>query len=228
MFNVLHQRPLVNKEIIEKLRVEDVATVHEAMGRRGAMTNSVRPLADGMKFCGRALTVKCHPADNLMLIKAINMATKDDVLVVDMGDLVNSGPFGEVLALECVVKQVSGLVFSCTVRDSAAIKKLGLPVFSNGRCVEGTVKATLGYINHPISVAGALVYPGDVIMGDDDGVVVIPHADAESALIESVARREKEAVVMNRIKDGESVFDIYSYQKILDRLYCTEESITHD
>ncbi|MBA7934307.1 4-carboxy-4-hydroxy-2-oxoadipate aldolase/oxaloacetate decarboxylase [Klebsiella sp. RHBSTW-00215] len=221
--NIVYRRPIVAQSIIDQLEKEDVATVHEAMGQRGAMSGTIRPIKEGLKLCGRAITVKCHPADNLMLIKAISMATENDVIVIDMGDLLNSGPFGEVLAVECVVKNIAGLVFSCTIRDSAAIKKLALPVFSAGICVEGTSKATLGFINYPITVGGVIINPGDVIVGDDDGVVVIPSDEATEVLAASKERREKEALVMQRIREGESVFDIYGYQQVLDMLHCREE-----
>ncbi|MCI1034838.1 4-carboxy-4-hydroxy-2-oxoadipate aldolase/oxaloacetate decarboxylase [Raoultella terrigena] len=223
MYNIIHKRPLIENNLLEKFEGEDVATIHEAMGRRGAMTGQIRPIREGLKMFGRALTVKCHPADNLMLIKAINMASEGDVIVVDMGDLSNSGPFGEVLAVECVVKKIAGLVFSSTIRDSAAIRKLGLPVFSSGFCVEGTSKATLGYINHPITVGGSIVYPGDIVVGDDDGVVVVPFSEAESTVSASIERRLKESVIMDRIRKGESLFDIYHYQNIFDTLKCNEE-----
>lgn len=224
MITIIRKRPMVADNVLAALREEDVATVHEAMGRRGAMNGTIVSLADGMNLCGRALTVKCHPGDNLMLIKAISMARENDVIVTDMGGLLHSGPFGEVLAVECVARKVAGLVFSCMVRDSAAIKRLGLPVFSTGRCVEGTAKATLGAINHPVVCGGIIVNPGDVILGDDDGVVVIPSGEAELALQNSVERREKEAGVMDRLRAGESLFSIYGYQAVLDHLKCSEES----
>lgn len=223
MFNIIHKRCVVSEELLQKFYAEDVATIHEAMDRRGAMTGKIRPVKDGLKLCGRALTVKCHPADNLMLIKAISMAAEYDVIVVDMGDLTNSGPFGEVLGVECVTKKIAGLIFSCTIRDSAAIRKLNLPVFSSGFCVEGTSKSTLGYINHPISVGGVIINPGDIVIGDDDGVVVVPHNEAKETLISAQERREKEGVIMQRIKKGESVFEIYGYQKTLDLLNCKED-----
>ncbi|MBK0034487.1 4-carboxy-4-hydroxy-2-oxoadipate aldolase/oxaloacetate decarboxylase [Erwinia sp. S43] len=226
MLNIIHTRPVVAQDVLAKFKDEDVATIHEALGRRGAMNGKIRPLKEGMKFYGRALTVKSHPADNLMLIKAINMASENDVIVLDMGDLVHSGPFGEVLAVECAVKKIAGLVFSCTVRDSAAIKKLNLPVFSSGVCVEGTAKATLGYINQPVTVGGVIVHPGDIIIGDDDGVVCVPFSEAEAVLSASVERREKESVIMQRLRNGESLFDIYHYQQTLDLLQCREESVT--
>lgn len=223
MFAIMRTRPQLPERTLEALRREDVATIHEAMGRRGAMNGTVKPLADGMKTCGPALTVKCHPGDNLMLIKAISMAQPGDVIVTDMGGLIHSGPFGEVLAVECVAKKVAGLIFSCMVRDSAAIKRLGLPVFSSGRCVEGTAKATLGAINHPVVCGGLVVNPGDVVLGDDDGVVAVPAAEAAATLQKATERREKEETVMARLRAGESLFDIYGYQAVLDSLHCREE-----
>jgi len=160
-----------------------------------------------------------------MLIKAINMAEAGDVIVADMGKATFNGPFGEVLAVECVSKHLAGLVLNCTIRDSAALVRLGLPIFCTGVCVFGTSKATLGTINHPVVCGGEIVHPGDLILGDDDGIVVISSEKAQWALQVSRERMEKEALVMERLRAGESLFDIYQYQKIFDALGCVEEEI---
>ena len=223
MIHIIKKTPIVSGEVLKAFSEQSSATVHEAMGRRGAMNASIKPISRGMKTCGRALTVRCHAADNIMLIKAICMAKPGDVIVADMGRILNAGPFGEVLAVECVTKKIAGLVVTGSVRDSREITELGFPVFSAGLSVCGTAKATLGTINHPISCGDEIVHPGDIILGDDDGVVVIPHAEAESVLAASRARVEKEKNVMQRLRSGESLFDIYGYQKVLDSLGCVEE-----
>lgn len=223
MANIIKKIPELDPTIIKAFREHSSATVHEAMGKRGAMNTSIKPISRGMKMCGRAVTVRCHAGDNIMLIKAISMAKSNDVIVCDMGRLVNEGPFGEVLAVECISKGVAGLVVTSSVRDSADIIKRGFPVFSAGLSICGTSKATLGTINHPISCGDVIVNPGDLILGDDDGVVVIPLAEAEEVLRESEKRVNKEKIVMQRLSDGESLFDIYGYQKIFDTLGCTEE-----
>lgn len=225
MVHIIHTVPRCPDDILDGFREQASATVHEAMGRKGALDPDIKPIAKGMKVVGRALTVKCHPGDNVMLVKAISMAKQDDVIVVDMGGLVKIGPFGEVLATECKAKKMGGLVFNCSVRDSAEITEMGLPVFSNGLCIRGTAKATLGTINHPISCGDQIIRPGDIILGDDDGVVVVPLEEAEAVLAASRARVAKEAGYIQRLKNGESAFDLYGYQALLDRLGCVEESV---
>lgn len=223
MKDVIKTRPIISDELLKGLSQQDVATVHEAMGQIGALTHEFRPIRNGMKLCGRALTVQCHSGDNIMLIKAISMATPGDVVIADMGRITDNGPFGEVLAVDAVAHGVCGLVVNCSVRDTAAIAEMNFPVFSTGISVFGTSKASRGTINHPIVVGNVLVNPGDIVLGDDDGVVVIPFDMAEKALQAANARTEKEAKVMTRIRSGESLFDIYNYQKQFDALGITEE-----
>ena len=223
MEDIIISRPMINDEWLEELSKQDVATVHEAMGQIGALTHEFRPIRNGMKMCGRALTVKCHSGDNIMLIKAISMARPGDVVIADMGRITDNGPFGEVLAVDAVMHGVRGLVVNCGVRDSAAIAKMGFPVFSTGISVFGTSKASKGTINHPIVIGNVLVNPGDIVLGDDDGVVIIPFVMAEKALAAANARTAKEVKVMERLRKGESLFTIYGYQTQFDALGITEE-----
>lgn len=215
--------PRCDPALLRAYEGQAAATVHEAMGRRGALYPAIKPLAADMTVCGRALTVRCHTGDNLMLVKAVSMAGPGDVIVADMGSAVASGPFGEVLAVECMARGAAGLVVSCTVRDSREIIRMGFPVFSAGLCVRGTAKATLGTINHPICIGGEIVRPGDLIVGDADGVVVVPLEEAPDILRLAEERTAKEAAVMDRLRAGESLFDIYGYQRVFDSLHCVEE-----
>lgn len=215
--------PRCDPTLLRAYEGQAAATVHEAMGRRGALDPAIKPLAADMTVCGRALTVRCHTGDNLMLVKAVSMAGPGDVIVADMGSAVASGPFGEVLAVECMARGAAGLVVSCTVRDSREIIRMGFPVFSAGLCVRGTAKATLGTINHPICIGGEIVRPGDLIVGDADGVVVVPLEEAPDILRLAEERTAKEAAVMDRLRAGESLFDIYGYQRVFDSLHCVEE-----
>ena len=214
--------PRCDPALLRAYEGQAAATVHEAMGRRGALDPAIKPLAADMTVCGRALTVRCHTGDNLMLVKAVSMAGPGDVIVADMGSAVASGPFGEVLAVECMARGAAGVV-SCTVRDSREIIRMGFPVFSAGLCVRGTAKATLGTINHPICIGGEIVRPGDLIVGDADGVVVVPLEEAPDILRLAEERTAKEAAVMDRLRAGESLFDIYGYQRVFDSLHCVEE-----
>ena len=221
--NIIKNIPQSDPELVRQLAACSVATVHEALGKIGALDGAIRPLDRTRKLCGRAVTVKCHPADNLMLIKAVSMAQPGDVIVLDAGDCRNAGPFGEVLAVDCMAHGIAGLVTSGSVRDTEAIVRRGFPVFSAGVSVRGTAKATLGEINHPVTVGGILVYPGDYVLGDADGVVIVPHDRIAEAVELSNAREAKEQKVMERLQNGECLFDIYGYQSTLDRLGCTEE-----
>lgn len=223
MPDIVKMRTEVPEDILAGFQRQDTATVHEAMGRRGAMGHEIKPIDRSMRACGRALTVRCQAGDNLMLIKAVQLAHAGDIIVADMGAIVDNGPFGEVLAVECIQKKIAGLVVSCSVRDSQALIRRGFPVFSAGLSVFGTVKASKGEINHPIVVGGIAVQPGDIVLGDADGVVVVPHQDARAVLQASEQRCEKEAKVMKRLEQGASLFDLYGYQSILDKLGITEE-----
>jgi 4-hydroxy-4-methyl-2-oxoglutarate aldolase len=158
-----------------------------------------------------------------MFIKAISLASEGDVIVLNPGRVINAGPFGEVLAVECLTKKLGGLVTSGSVRDSQAVAALGFPVFSAALSVCGTSKASLGTINRTISCGDVVINPGDIILGDDDGVVAIELEDAEQTLKACCEREEKEKKVIQRIKAGESLWDIYGYQAVLDRLGCREQ-----
>lgn len=223
MTHIRRDVPRCDPALLRAYEGQAAATVHEAMGRRGALDPAIKPLAGDMTVCGRALTVRCHTGDNLMLVKAVSMAGPGDVIVADMGSAVASGPFGEVLAVECMARGAAGLVVSCTVRDSREIIRMGFPVFSAGLCVRGTAKATLGTINHPICIGGEIVRPGDIVVGDADGVVVVPLEEAPDILRLAEERTAKEAAVMDRLRAGESLFDIYGYQRVFDSLHCVEE-----
>lgn len=203
--------------IVEALRRFGTATVHEALGRIGAMHHSIKPIARGMRICGPAITAQATPGDNLMVIKAVKEARKGDVVAVDFARITDSGPFGELIAMECQVKGLAGFLTTGSVRDSAEIIAMGFPVFSSALSICGTVKETVGRINYPTPIGGVVVNPGDIILGDDDGVMVVPLDRAEEAVEKSAAREAKENGVKERLRAGESIFDIYGYQKILDR-----------
>lgn len=223
MIHIIKNIPRPDAALVEKLSRHGSATVHEAMGRIGAMERTIKPLARGMKICGPAFTVKAQAGDNVMILKAMREARPGDVIVVDCGRCPESGPFGELAAAECQTKGLGGFVTTGSVRDTAEIIAMGFPVFSSGVSIVGTVKESLGLINHPISAGGVIVHPGDIILGDDDGIVVIPLAGAADALEKSDARMEKEAKTLEKIRAGGSIFDIYGYAAVLERQGCVEE-----
>ena len=167
--------------------------------------------------------MKGGPSDNLMIIKAVSMIEKGHVLVINNGESDNSGPFGEVLAVNSITRGAAGVVINTPIRDTEAIRELGLPVFSIGSSIVGTTKSVLGSINQTISCGNVVVNPGDIILGDEDGVVVVPLDIAEVVLEKALERDANEIEVMERIKNGESLFEIYEYQETLDGLDAREE-----
>jgi len=210
-------------ELIRAVAEFPPATLHEAQGRRGAFDWRIKPIYPGMQCCGPALTVRCTPGDNLMLALAIALAQPGDVLVIDAGDSPEQGPFGEVLATAAMARGVAGLVFNSAVRDGPAIRALGLPVFARGLCMKGTVKETLGEVNHPVVVGGVHVRPGDIICADDDGVVLVKPEQAAQVAAASRAREDKEAEFMQRLRAGENVVQVLGLDQVLTAKGCRWE-----
>lgn len=189
---------------------QSVATVHEAAGRIGALSSAVKPIAPGMKLSGTAFPFSLKPGDNLALHEALYEAPAGSVLVIDAFDFVEAGPFGEILAVAAQVRGIVGLVTSGSVRDRDAIAALGFPVFAKGLSVKGTDKhapARLG----AVVIDGVVVNPGDWVLGDSDGVVVIPAAAADEVLQRSIEREAKERQIIERIRRGERTLDVYNF-----------------
>lgn len=194
------------------------ATIHEAQDRTGALDPSITPVKPGLVVCGPAFTVRCSPGDNMMLIAAIGTAQPGDVLVVSAGGLRVQGGFGEVLATACVSRGIAGLVIDAGVRDAVAIRKLGFPVFSTGFAMHGTVKETVGFINHPVVVGGILINPGDIIAGDDDGVVCLPRHDISRVCKAGQEREQKEESIMAALRDGGDILELSGMrQRLIDK-----------
>lgn len=169
------------------------ATAHEAMGRRGAVHSAIKPIGEGMRIVGPAITCICEPGDNLTLHAAMKIAKPGDVIVCDAGGLTEQGLFGDMMATSAQRRGIAGLVVDGGVRDVANIRKMGFPIFSRSISIKGTVKETLGPVNIPIVFAGVLVNPGDLVVADDDGVCIVPLAEIEGVTAAAIAREEKEA-----------------------------------
>ena len=152
------ERP--SQKAIDAIAKFSPATLHEAQGRRGALSSRLKPVDYRMKLCGPAFTVKCAPRDNIMLQLAINYAKPGDIIVVSAGEYEEAGSFGDVLANACLAKGIGGLVTDTGVRDTLQLRDLGFPVFSLSVCIKGTVKETLAAVNDPITIGDELVYPG--------------------------------------------------------------------
>lgn len=205
----------LDPEEIEGLRVFSAATLHEAQGQAGAMSTAIKPIYSGMRLCGSALTIEGHPGDNLAIHEAVALAWPCDVLVVDYKGQEEFGPFGDILATACLERGLAGLVIDGCVRDGAVMRDMGFPVFARGLNMKGTQKARRGAIGGPISCGGVAVNSGDVVVGDDDGVVIVPH-DAVAVTIKAAQEREdKEAALRDRLHEGALTVDLLGLRPLL-------------
>lgn len=210
--------PEAEEEWIDGLKRLDSATVYEAGGKKGVLPRSIKPLFPDMKLCGRAITVDAPGGDNLMVHAAVSVAGRGDVLVVRTEEYLEAGLWGEVLTVAAQTREIVGLVTDGSVRDSLQIRDLDFPVFSNDVCVKSTTKAKPGTINHPIRIGGTLINPGDIIVGDNDSVVVVPFQEAEAVLKAARARQADEREKIRLIQGGKTSVELFDLAPILSNL----------
>ncbi|MFD0688183.1 4-carboxy-4-hydroxy-2-oxoadipate aldolase/oxaloacetate decarboxylase [Actinomadura fibrosa] len=212
---VVTDPPRADAAEVDALAEHGVATVHEAMGRTGCLGPRIRPVHLGSRIAGTAVTVLSWPGDNLMIHVAVEQCRPGDVLVVATTSPSTDGMFGELFATALQHRGVRGLVIDAGVRDVADLHAMGFPVWSAAVSAQGTVKATPGAVNVPVTIGGQRIRPGDAILADDDGVVCVPREDVTEALAAAKARAEKEEATREAFRRGELGLDRYGLR---DRL----------
>ena len=215
---VIRRIPRPNEDAVQALGELGVATLHEAQDRHGLMRPYMRPIYSAARVAGPAITVLCPPGDNLMIHAAIEVCMAGDVLVVATTSESTDGMFGELLAVSCRAHGVKGLVIDAGVRDVAELTTMQFPVWSKAISAQGTVKATAGSVNVEITCAGAIVRAGDVIVGDSDGVVVVPRERAADVVRLGRDRTAREEKTRERLRAGELGIDFYGLRAKLKEL----------
>lgn len=200
---------------VAKLAGFGVATVHEAVGRTGYLGPGIRPVLPGSRIGGTAVTVLCWPGDNLMIHAAVEQCRPGDVLVVTTTSPSTDGAFGELLATAVAHRGVRGLVTTGGVRDVPALREMNFPVFAAAISAQGTVKSTGGSVNVPVGINGQLIAPGDAVLADDDGVMVLPRHGVGAALVAAAARTERERAARAAFGEGELSLDRNGLRAVL-------------
>ncbi|MDX1936607.1 MAG: 4-carboxy-4-hydroxy-2-oxoadipate aldolase/oxaloacetate decarboxylase [Flavihumibacter sp.] len=196
---------------VKELAQFSAATLHEALGKQGNLPAAIKPIAAGMKVCGPAYTVKTMPRDNVLLHRAYAYAKPGDVIVADCGGFYEAGYWGDLMSLGAKTKGINGLVIDGCVRDADDIEAMGFNVFSRGLCIRGTSNFGEGSLNETIVIGGIIINPGDFIIGDRDGVVVVPANQAAAAIEKATAREAKEENVRKQLREGKTSLEIYGW-----------------
>lgn len=224
-YDIIKNYEKVSMDWVEKFSAfEESASIHESMGGKNAIGPYIRPVWPGMRMCGIAFTVDARPGDNLIVHKAINMLQPGDILVIKTGLNDRGGLWGGMMTASAVAKGCSGLITDGCVRDSMLIKELKFPVFSRAISIRGATKGLPGKINHPVVIDDVVINPGDLIFGDNDGIVVIPKDMVESVYEKTLAREKKEEGMMKLIQSGKATtYDLLNFEAVFEKLSITEE-----
>jgi RraA family protein len=206
-FRIVNNIDRTPVELVEKFREVSTAQISDVMSRFGAMDSEIKPLCRGLKMVGTAFTVKVNPGDNLMLHKAILMAEKGDIIAVDGGGYCNRALAGEFMCARAKFRGIAGLIIDGSIRDVAGIRRLSYSVYARGVIPVGPFKEGPGEINVPISCGGIPVMPGDIVIGDDDGVVVVPSSEAPIIAQKAEVKQGQEKEKRKSIERGEVVYE---------------------
>lgn len=204
----------ISNDIIKGLTRCSLGSLHEVMGRTGAMDSEIKPLDFGMKMGGPAITAVCTVGDNLAMHRALALAKPGDVIVVNAQGVRNAS-WGEMVTISAKARGIAGVVIDGNVRDTSAIRKMKFPVFARAVSVAGSLKETMGAVNIPIQCGGIVVFPGDIVIGDDDGVVVVPKKMALDVLQRARERDKKEKELVKKLRQGKTPYEILGLEKIL-------------
>ena len=197
---------MTEHSFVERLSAFDTATLFES-GASATMSSEIKSLSGDRRLVGPALTVMCPPGDNLMIHVAVARAKKGEVLVVQCHDS-SYGVWGEVLTVSAIARRIAGVIIDGSVRDLGAIRKLGFPVFARGTALRGTEKTARGIVNGAITCAGTPVWPADLVVADESGIVVMRPEEAQQILIKAEERGRKESVLMNELRGGRTTMDL--------------------
>jgi 4-hydroxy-4-methyl-2-oxoglutarate aldolase len=207
----LKRRPGANS-VIRRLARLSTATLVESLGDySAALPSGIKPIAPRMKLCGPAITVSSPPGDNLMLHRAIYAAQPGDILVVEVSGQYEFGYWGDVMTQAACVRKLGGMVIDGCIRDADEIVRAGFPIFARGICIRGTGKRGGGAINHPIVIGDSALQPGDFVIGDRDGVVVVPRGAIEDVIANAAARVKHELKMKRALAKGRSTLEIHGW-----------------
>ena len=205
------------RKILDKLPTGNVADSNNGTPRQGVMDSGIKPIDPACHMVGRAVTVQAFPGDNLALHQGIYACQPGDVLVIDCHGYTEAGHFGDIMATACKICGIAGVVIDGSARDAEDIRRLGLPVFARALNPSGTVKESLAHINVPVNAGGIKVHPGDMVLGDCDGVVVVPQAQEDSVFEKAVAKFEKEQHIIEALESGKTTLELYGFNEIIAR-----------